>query len=92
VASITADVMAFEAAAMFDLVLCLQVVEHVPDPAAFIRKLLRTGRVLILSVPHNWAAGRAPGHRHDPSTPGGSRRGLDDNRWRPGSCARPAIV
>jgi hypothetical protein len=50
----------------FDLVLCLQVLEHVEDPAAFASKLFRTGRIVIVSVPYKWAPDRAPGHRHDP--------------------------
>ena len=50
----------------FDLVLCLQVLEHLEDPAAFIRKLRDTGDLLILSVPYRWPQGQQPGHIHDP--------------------------
>ena len=39
----------------FDLVLCSEVVEHVPQPRAFVRKLLSAGKVLVLSVPYRWA-------------------------------------
>jgi Methyltransferase domain len=49
----------------FDLVLCLQVLEHVPDPAPFARKLLATGRTAIVSVPYRWPAGELHSHRHD---------------------------
>jgi hypothetical protein len=45
--------------------LCLQVLEHVPDVAAFARKLLRTTPHLIVSVPYRWEPGEAD-HIHDP--------------------------
>jgi SAM-dependent methyltransferase len=51
--------------ASFDAVLCLQVLEHVPDPAPFARKLLATGRAAIVSVPYRWPAGELHSHRHD---------------------------
>lgn len=40
--------------ASFDLVLCSEVVEHVPKPREFVRKLLRTGRTVVLAVPYKW--------------------------------------
>jgi hypothetical protein len=44
---------------LYDLVLCSQVVEHVPDPRAFVQKLLQmtnpeTGGIAIISVPYLW--------------------------------------
>jgi len=39
----------------FDVVMCSQVVEHIDDPPAFVKKLLEVGDVLILSVPYRWA-------------------------------------
>jgi hypothetical protein len=50
----------------FDLVLCLQVLEHLQDAEAFTRKLLRTGRLVIVSVPYLWPAGLHPNHVQDP--------------------------
>lgn len=50
----------------FDLVLCLQVLEHLPDPSAFARKVLATGRTAIVSVPYRWPADARDSHRHDP--------------------------
>lgn len=39
----------------YDLVVCSQVVEHVPDPAAFMKKLIETAKVAaIISVPYMW--------------------------------------
>jgi hypothetical protein len=50
----------------FDLVLCLQVLEHLENPAGFCRKLFETGRVVIISVPYRWPAGTHPDHVQDP--------------------------
>jgi hypothetical protein len=50
----------------FDLVLCLQVLEHLEAPVPFFRKLLSTGRTVIVSVPHRWPKGLAPRHVQDP--------------------------
>ena len=55
---VQADFFNFEVPAhigKYDLVLCNQVLEHVDDPAAFAKKLLEIGKVVIASVPHNWA-------------------------------------
>ncbi len=49
----------------FDLCLCLQVLEHIPEVEPFARKLLGLAPHLIVSVPHKWPAGR-PDHIHDP--------------------------
>jgi hypothetical protein len=56
----------YEAPRPFALVLCLQVLEHLGDPAPFARKLLVTGRTVIVSVPYRWPAGLSPGHVQDP--------------------------
>lgn len=43
--------------AVFDLILCTQVAEHDPDPAATVReahRALREGGILILSAPGVW--------------------------------------
>ncbi len=59
------EFLALEIGERFDLGLCLQVLEHVPDVSAFARKLLVTTPHLIVSVPYKWEAGHAE-HVHDP--------------------------
>ena len=63
---ITADFLAYDGVLDFDMVLCLQVLEHLDDPAAFARKLFNTGRHVIITVPYKWPAGMCPGHVQDP--------------------------
>lgn len=66
VTSITADFLKHDFQKKFDVLTCLQVVEHVPDAGAFCKKLLETAQVLIVSVPYQWKAGQTKGHIHDP--------------------------
>ena len=66
--SLTADFLAWEPDRAYDLALCLQVLEHVPDARAFARKLLTVASVVMVSVPFRWPASRNPHHVHDPVT------------------------
>jgi SAM-dependent methyltransferase len=66
VETITADFTVWEPGRIFDLVLCLQVLEHLPDPEPFARKLLRTGKTVIISVPYRWRVDQLGSHLHDP--------------------------
>lgn len=66
VESLTCDFLEYDPATTFDLVTCFQVLEHVPEPVAFARKLLQIGEVLVVSVPYKWKKGRCKYHRHDP--------------------------
>lgn len=50
----------------FDLCTCLQVLEHVPEPEPFARRLLEMCRLLMVSVPWKWPAGRLKTHVNDP--------------------------
>ena len=50
----------------FDLVLCLQVLEHLECPDAFVEKLVGTGRIIVISVPYRWPEGRSKYHVQDP--------------------------
>ncbi len=63
---IHSDFMDWKPDQKYDLVLCLQVLEHVPDASAFALKLLTCGRVVIVSVPYRWPAGSCSEHVHDP--------------------------
>lgn len=60
------DFMDYRPTGACDLVVCLEVLEHLDDPAAFAQKLLRTGATVIVSVPYRWLAGACPTHRQDP--------------------------
>ncbi len=64
--NVIVDFLAYRPDAFFDLVLCLEVLEHVEDPETFARKLLATGRTVIVSVPYRWPAGSCPTHKQDP--------------------------
>lgn len=52
--------------ASFDVVTCLQVLEHVPDAKTFARKLFDLGKTVIISVPYKWPKSAADDHVHDP--------------------------
>jgi hypothetical protein len=65
VEGIKADFLTWQANEKFDLCLCLQVLEHVPDAGAFSRKLLASARQVIVSVPYLWS-GSCKYHVHDP--------------------------
>jgi len=66
VETVAADFLAWQPDAVFDLVLCLQVLEHLADPISFCRKLLAAGRVVIISVPYRWPKGLCRYHLQDP--------------------------
>lgn len=66
VEGVQADFFSYEPARRFDFAICLQVLEHVPDAQAFARKLLKTARNVLVSVPYRWPANSNPHHCHDP--------------------------
>jgi len=67
VEGIKADFFVWEPTERFDIVLCLQVLEHIPDARTFAQRLLACGRRhVVVSVPYKWAADRSPYHVHDP--------------------------
>jgi hypothetical protein len=67
VGSVKAGVLAWEPRERFGIVLCLQVLEHIPDAARFAQRLIAVvRRHVIVSVPYKWRAGRIPDHVHDP--------------------------
>jgi len=68
ITSVRADFLRSQLDRRFDIITCLQVLEHVSEPTAFARKLLATGQTVIVSVPHAWPPGSVGGHLHDPVT------------------------
>ena len=66
VEALTGDFLVWQPDTRFDLALCLQVLEHLPEPAVFCRKLLDTGRTVIVSVPYRWPKGLCKYHVQDP--------------------------
>ena len=60
------DFLNWKADRKYDLVLCMQVLEHISDVVTFTRKLFDCGSVVIISVPYRWPAGEHDGHIHDP--------------------------
>jgi len=51
---------------MFDVITCLQTLEHVEDPESFVQPIFEVARLaVILSVPYRWPAGYDR-HIHDP--------------------------
>ena len=62
------DFLAWKPACKYDLVTCLQILEHMQDPVPFVKKLREIqGDILIVSLPYMWPASKAPDeHKHDP--------------------------
>ena len=60
------DFLRYQPEQPFDLVLCLQVLEHIRPAAEFAQKLLATGKLVIVSVPYRWPAGSCQYHVQDP--------------------------
>lgn len=50
----------------YDVVLCMQVLEHVDEVEAFCAGLKVVARGLVVSVPYKWREGGTKGHIHDP--------------------------
>lgn len=66
VEGIKSDFLDYEPAEHFDVCLCLQTLEHVPDAARFARKLLATADHVLISVPYMWHVDACDEHVHDP--------------------------
>jgi hypothetical protein len=66
VISIRSDFLTADIRERFDLCLCLQTIEHVPDAERFSRRLLSIATHVLVSVPYRWPAGRDKDHVHDP--------------------------
>ena len=66
VESLKKDFLTWETEKKFDVVLCLQVLEHVQDAEQFAKKLLALGKTVIVSVPYKWDEMKTEEHIHDP--------------------------
>lgn len=64
--SVVCDFLEYVPETKFDLVLCLQVLEHIEDPVPFARHLLEVGREVVISVPYLWPEGACYWHCQDP--------------------------
>jgi hypothetical protein len=50
----------------YDVVTCLQVLEHVTEAELFCDRLKAAARQLVVSVPYKWKKGWTKHHVHDP--------------------------
>jgi hypothetical protein len=66
VRGIKADFLTYGPAERYDFALCLQVLEHIPDAAAFARHLFEVADNVLISVPFMWPEGATAHHVHDP--------------------------
>lgn len=64
--SIKHDFMTYEFKNNFDIVCCFQVLEHIEDVHAFVKKLKHIGKNIIISVPYRWPHVNNSEHIHDP--------------------------
>jgi len=48
----------------YDVVLCNQVLEHVDNPHGFLKKLMRVGKTVVVSVPLEWRDKGVLPHKH----------------------------
>jgi len=70
VKKIVADFMEYKPEKTFDLLLCNQVIEHVENPAAFMKKMIESATISIISAPYNWPdCGKQCGHVTNNITP-----------------------
>ena len=66
VTSHTCDFLQWSPDQKYDIVTCLQVLEHIGDAKAFAQKLLQCGSIVVISVPYKWPAGKTATHVQDP--------------------------
>ena len=62
VISVKEDFYVWEPPVPIQVASCFQVIEHVPDPAKFSKRILELSEVSIVSVPYKEPAGVNPGH------------------------------
>ena len=66
VTAIETDFLTYAPEQKFDFVICLQVLEHIPQVEEFARKLFTLAERVLISVPYMWPKGSDPTHIHDP--------------------------
>lgn len=66
VKGIRTDFLTFKPEAPFDIALCCQVLEHIPDATVFAQHLFEVGKRVLISVPYLWPEGGTKNHVHDP--------------------------
>ena len=67
VENITGDFLTYAPEELFDIVCCLQTLEHVPNVTEFADRLFAmTKKYVFISVPYKWPAGLCAEHVHDP--------------------------
>jgi len=68
VEAVCADWLNYQCDEISDVILCLQVLEHLSDAVveSFAKKIVRSGRIAIISVPFMWKEGQCEHHLQDP--------------------------
>ena len=66
VEGVKADFLEYEVDERYDLALCLQVLEHVPQVEKFTQKLFDVSRSVLIPVPYKRPKGNNKDHIHDP--------------------------
>ena len=66
VTGVQGDFLTHEFDREYDVLTCLQVLEHVPDAQKFARKLLEVAKTVVISVPYRWGENTVDDHIHDP--------------------------
>ena len=66
VTAIETDFLTYAPEQKFDFVICLQVLEHIPQVEEFAQKLFTLADRVLISVPYMWPKGSDPTHIHDP--------------------------
>jgi hypothetical protein len=66
VRGIEADFFAYKPEKRFDIALCCQVLEHIPDAGTFAKRLFEVGKRVLITVPYMWPENSSKNHIHDP--------------------------
>lgn len=66
VTAIETDFLTYEPNQSYDFVMCLQVLEHIPQVDEFAKKLFDLSDRVLISVPYMWPKGADPTHINDP--------------------------